>query len=180
MFIARSPATCWQVFTDIGLLVAWVPGMRRAQIIEKRPDGLAAEASFEHGSLTYSLGYDYDAATHEVKWRPRIGARDAVRGFARFDECEGGTLMTYALEHGAGRRPPDTAIDDANALVAAFKRFVEAGRPSGATLRAGDATDTPNASDAVDHPHADGEKRKAGGETGEDVSRPVNAQVHAR
>lgn len=134
MFIARSPQTCWKTFTDVDLLVAWVPGLRRAEVIARRSDGLPAEASFELASHTYSLAYDYDLERLEVSWIPRTGARDAVRGFARFDLADGGTLMTYGLELGPGRKPPDTALDEASALVAAFKRFVEAGRPSEASL----------------------------------------------
>ena len=134
ILVARSPQTCWQAFTDVGLLVAWVPGLRRAEVVARRPDGLASEASFELTSLTYSLTYDYDLERLEVTWVPRTGARDAVRGFARFDIADGGTLMTYGLELGPGRKPPDTALEEASALVAAFKRFVEAGRPSEATL----------------------------------------------
>ena len=134
MFVARSPQTCWKTFTDVDLLVAWVPGLRRAEVIARRADGLPGEASFELASLAYSLVYDYDLERLEVSWIPRTGARDAVRGFARFDLADGGTLMTYGLELGPGRKPPDTALDEASALVAAFKRFVEAGRPSEATL----------------------------------------------
>jgi hypothetical protein len=173
MLIARSPETCWQTFIDVDLLVAWVPGMRRATVVDRHPDGLAREASFELSSMTYSLAYAYDAAVHEVAWTPRTGGRDGVRGFARFDACDGGTLMTYGLELGPGRKPPDTALEDAALLVAAFKRFVEAGRPSSASLR------TRDAHDAVDQVNADDEKRQPGRETGEDVRRPVHAEVNA-
>jgi hypothetical protein len=173
MVIARSPETCWQAFTDVSLLVAWVPGLRRADVVARWPDGMAREASFELSSLTYSLVYAYDLESLEVTWSPRTGARDAVRGFARFDACDGGTLMTYALELGPGRKPPDTALEDAGLLVAAFKRFVEAGRPSSASLRSRDSHD------AVDQVNADGEKRHAGREASEDVRRPVNSQINA-
>jgi hypothetical protein len=173
LVIARSPATCWQTFIDVSLLVAWVPGLRRAEVVARGPDGMAREASFELSSMTYSLVYDYDHDAHEVSWSPRTGARDAVRGFARFDACEGGTLMTYGLELGPGRKPPDTALEDAGVLVAAFKRFVEAGRPSSASLRARDAHDP------VDQVSGDDEKRQSGREAGEDVRRPVHAEVNA-
>jgi hypothetical protein len=173
LVIARSPATCWQAFTDVSLLVAWVPGLRRAEVVARWPDGMAREASFELSSMTYSLVYDYDLGALEVTWIPRTGARDAVRGYARFDACDGGTLMTYALELGAARKPPDTALEDAAVLVAAFKRFVEAGRPSSVSLRPSDAHDP------VDQVNADDEKRQTGREAGEDVRRPVHAEVNA-
>ena len=173
MFIARSPDTCWQTFIDVGLLVAWVPGLRRAHVVDRWPDGLAREASFELSSMSYSLVYTYDVAAHEVTWTPRTGARDAVRGFARFEPCEGGTLMTYGLELGPGRKPPDTALEDAGVLVAAFKRFIEAGRPSSSSLRSSDAHD------AMNQVNTDGEKRKAGREASDDVRRPVHPEVNA-
>jgi hypothetical protein len=135
MFVARSPRTCWEVFTDVGTMVAWVPGLRRATAINKRPDGLVEEVSFElSASLAYTLTYEYDLEALMVSWRPRLGGRDAVRGYARFETCDGGTSMTYALEHGPGRQN-DSAIDDASRLVASFKRFVESGRPSSASIR---------------------------------------------
>jgi hypothetical protein len=136
MLINRSLATCWDVFNAVDLLVAWVPGLRKATAVRKRSDGLVEEVSFELAtSQSYTLIYDYDLPRNEVSWRPRTGGRDAVRGFTRFEPCERGTLMTYALEHGPGRRPPESAVEDASQLVASFKRFVEAGRPSSATLR---------------------------------------------
>lgn len=174
MFIARSPDTCWQAFVDVDLLVAWVPGLRRAHVVDRWPDGLAREASFELSSMSYSLVYAYDVAAHEVTWTPRTGARDAVRGFARFEVCDGGTAMTYGLELGAGRKPPDTALEDAGVLVAAFKRFVEAGRPSSSSL-----SRTSDAQDAMNQVNADDEKRQSGREAGEDVRRPVHTQVNA-
>lgn len=170
ILIARSPETCWQTFIDVGLLVAWVPGLRRAEIVARRPDGLVREASFELSSLSYSLVYDYDLGVLEVTWVPRTGARDAVRGFARFERAEAGTLMTYALELGPGRKPPDTALEDAGTLVAAFKRFVEAGRPSSASLRLLDPVQQVDRHD---------QERNAGGEPRDDVGRPVHAEVNA-
>ncbi len=172
MFIARSPRTCWETFTEPSLFAAWVPGLRRATAIGKRPDGLVREVSFElSASLAYSLVYDYDIEAREVSWSPRTGARDAVRGFARFDLCDGGTLMTYGLEHGPNRRPPSSALEDASTLVAAFKRFVESGRPSSASLRP---------LDAMNQVNADDQERNAGGKTGEDVRRPMYAEINAR
>jgi hypothetical protein len=148
------------VFTNVDLLVAWVPGLRKAEVVARRPDGLALEASFELTSLTYSLAYDYDLDALEVTWTPRTGTRDAVRGFARFDAQDGGTLVTYGLELGPGRKASDTALEQAGALLAAFKRFVEGGRPSEASLRLRDAKD------AVDQVHRDGEERQSGREAG--------------
>lgn len=135
-FIARSPDTCWRAFTDASSLVAWVPGLRRALVVAAQPDGYALEVAFELASLSYSLVYTYEPVERRVDWEPRMGKRDGVRGFARFEACDGGTSMTYGIEQGPGRKYTALEIADTEALLAAFKRFVESGRPSTAALPA--------------------------------------------
>jgi hypothetical protein len=111
------------VFVDPTVLAAWVPGLRRARVIATNPDGLPLEIQFEFStSLIYSLVYTYDAAAREVRWEPRAGKRDAVRGFARFDPFDEGTRITYSVEHGGGR---STAEQDApHALLDAFAKWM--------------------------------------------------------
>ena len=41
---------------------------------------------------------------------------------ARFEEVEGGTQFTYALEHDEGRKAAERALDDPRTLVEAFVR----------------------------------------------------------
>jgi uncharacterized protein YndB with AHSA1/START domain len=122
-FVPRSPEACWQVFTDPQLLSAWIPALRRAQVITRGTDGLPTEIQFEFSqSLTYSLVYTYDLAAREVRWEPRAGKRDAVRGFVRFEAFDEGTRLTYGLEHGHARSTADRALGDVDVLVAAFVR----------------------------------------------------------
>ena len=129
-FIGRSPDQCWRALTDASLLAAWVPGLRRARVVEVETSGLAREVLFEFStSLSYSLVYTYDAAALELRWEPRIGKRDAVRGFARFEACDSGTKMIYALEQGAGRNASDLALADPETTLVAFARWVES-RPA--------------------------------------------------
>jgi hypothetical protein len=117
-FVSRDPASCWQIFTDVALLGAWVPGLRRAQTIAKT-QGLPGEVHFEYASsLTYTLTYSYDTAAREVRWQPKLGKRDGVTGFARFDAFDSGTRVTYGLEYGDNRSPGDV-----KALVDAFIAF---------------------------------------------------------
>ncbi len=117
--IDRSPEHCWRALTDAELLTAWVPGLRRARILDGGEGGLAREVQFEFSSsLTYSLVYTYDEATLCVRWEPRGGKRDAVRGFAQLELVDGGTRMIYGVEQGA-------STDDPDAFVAAFTRWVE-------------------------------------------------------
>ena len=120
-FVARDPQECWRIFTDVASLGAWVPGLRRAQTIAL-DKGLPGEVHFEYASsMTYTLVYSYDPIQREVSWAPKLGKRDGVTGFARFDAFDTGTRVTYGIEHGDNRGPQDRV--DQQALVDAFAAF---------------------------------------------------------
>ncbi|MBA3456437.1 MAG: SRPBCC family protein [Deltaproteobacteria bacterium] len=128
--VSRPLDECWRVFTDPAALIAWIPGLRASLVIETRDDGLPQEIQFEFGKeLIYSLLYTYDVAARIVRWEPRPGEHGAVRGFARFEKEGDGeaTRVTYALEHEAGRKALDRAIDDPKLLVEAFARWMHEG-----------------------------------------------------
>ena len=121
-FVSRDPATCWEIFTDVNLLTAWVPGLRRVETIAKAQGGLPGEVHFEYASsLTYTLVYTYDPAIRELRWQPKLGKRDGVTGYARFDAFDAGTRITYGIEHGEGRHASDR--NDQQELVDAFVMF---------------------------------------------------------
>ena len=123
--VPREPAACWRAFTDATTFGAWVPGLRRAQVIRLGADGLPTEILFEFGaSRTYTLVYTYDHAAREVRWQPGTGKLDAVAGFARFEPLDGGTSLTYGLEHHDG----SAEITEVQALVAAFGRWMQSAR----------------------------------------------------
>ena len=125
--IHRSPDACWRVLVDPKLLPHWVPGLRRATVVAVGADGLPAEIHFEYStSLTYSLVYRYDVAARELRFEPRLGKRDGVRGFARIEATEHGAELHYGLEVGDGRSPADRALGDAEATVAAFAGWMHA------------------------------------------------------
>ena len=116
------------MFIDVATLAAWVPGIRRAEVIAKEK-GLPSEVHFEFASsLAYTLVYRYDPIQRVLSWEPKLGKRDAVTGFARFDPAEGGTRMTYALEDGDGRGPVERALGNPSTLVAAFVAFIRDSR----------------------------------------------------
>jgi hypothetical protein len=126
-YIKRSPDACWRVLVDASLMTAWVPGLRRANVVATDDAGRPREILFEFStSLTYSLIYTYDVAAREVRWEPRSGARDAVRGFARLDPSDDGTKLTYGLEQGGGRSNADRVIGDPEVLVSAFVTWMHA------------------------------------------------------
>lgn len=125
--IRRSPDACWRVLVDPVLMPAWVPGLRRATVVAVGADGLPAEIHFEFStSLTYSLVYRYDVAAREVRFEPRLGKRDGVRGVARIEPTEDGATLHYGLELGDGRSPADRALGDAEATAAAFAAWMQA------------------------------------------------------
>ncbi|HEY5920226.1 MAG TPA: SRPBCC family protein [Kofleriaceae bacterium] len=124
--VARSPEDCWRAFTNARLFAAWMPGLRRVTVVSAHDDGLPREVLFELStSLTYTLTYSYDLAKREVRWEPRINARDGVRGYVVLEPSERGTRMTYKLEQGAGRTMGDLVIGGSHAIVEAFVRWVE-------------------------------------------------------
>lgn len=126
--ISRPVEACWRVFTDPAALIAWVPGLREALVIETGPDGLPLEIQFEFGAaLIYSLVYSYDPHARVVRWEPRPGERGAVRGFARFEPITSGTRFTYALEHDRDRKAAERALDHPRTLTAAFARWMHEG-----------------------------------------------------
>ena len=65
----------------------------------------------------------YDDDARAVSWTARLGQRDGVAGWARFDAEDGGTRVTYATTDGAGRTADERAIDEPRQLLAAFARW---------------------------------------------------------
>lgn len=113
------------MFTDTTAMSRWVPGLQHTHLVRARPDGLPDEVQFAYsGELSYALRYIYDLDARVVRWEPSEPARGGVRGFARFREVEGGTELTYALEHDGGRKAAERALDDPRTLVAAFARYL--------------------------------------------------------
>ncbi len=129
--VPREPRACWRLFTDVALLGAWVPGLRRAHVLAKER-GLPSEVHFEFATdLAYTLVYTYDLDALEVKWTPKLGARDAVSGFARFSCApDGSTAITYGLEHGAGRDAGERELGDLRTLVSALSAWLVARIPA--------------------------------------------------
>jgi uncharacterized membrane protein len=122
--VPRDADTCWRVFIDVAKLTSWVPGLRHAETIAKER-GLPSEVHFQFAhSLAYTLVYTYDRENREVRWEPKLGVREGVTGFVRFEPAEGGTRVTYALEHGAGRGPAVREIGDLQRLVDAFATWL--------------------------------------------------------
>lgn len=129
VFVPRDPQACWRLFTDVSLLGAWVPGLRRAQVIAKER-GLPSEVHFEFAtSLAYTLAYSYDVEHREVRWSAKLGRRDGVAGFARFEPFDNGTKVTYALAHGDNRTPADRELGDVETLVRSLQQWLVAKLP---------------------------------------------------
>jgi hypothetical protein len=126
-YIRRSPDACWRVIVDPMLLTHWVPGLRRAVVISLGPFNLPAEIHFEFStSLAYTLVYSYDLAARSMRFEPRLGKRDGVRGYVRIDPFDDGARIEYGLEVGEARSPADVELGDVDALVAAFVKWMHA------------------------------------------------------
>lgn len=125
--VARPLEACWRAFTDPTAMPRWVPGLREAELVELDTGGLPYEVRFTYAAgLIYSLRYTYDAGEHVVRWEPVEieSGRGGVRGFARFEETDAGTRVTYALEHDQGRKAAERALDNPQTLVEAFARWM--------------------------------------------------------
>jgi len=117
-----SPDDAWRALTDAALLPAWLPGVRRVAIVARDERGLATEVQFEYaGSRAYSLLYTYDHERREMRWEPRMGRRDAVRGVAHVTAEGAQTRLHYALEEGDPRRETE---GDPQAIVDAFRAWL--------------------------------------------------------
>jgi ribosome-associated toxin RatA of RatAB toxin-antitoxin module len=119
-FVPCDADACWQVFTDVGQLTSWVPGLRAAHILSKER-GLPAEIHFEFASArAYTLVYSYDRARREVRWQPKLGKHEGVTGFVRFEPEADGTRITYGLEHGDARTDAERELGDPKPAIEAF------------------------------------------------------------
>jgi uncharacterized protein YndB with AHSA1/START domain len=122
-YVPRPPDACFRVFTDPNVLAAWLPGLRSTRVIATNADGTPLEIQFEFAeSRMYTLVYEYDHAAREVRWEPRLGKRDAVRGSAKFDPFDEGTRVTYTFEHTGGAQP---APGSSQELLDAFTRWMQ-------------------------------------------------------
>ena len=120
--IHRSAARCFAAFCDPRLLTVWVPGLRKTRAVLADDAGRPREVLFEFGDrLVYSLVYTYDPVRRRVDWRPGVGRRDAVAGFAQFDEAGDDCEMSYQL------LPSGEREVEARPLLDAFVRWIEAG-----------------------------------------------------
>lgn len=124
--IARDPATCWRLFVDPALLTAWVPGLRRVQVLSKE-HGMARDVHFEFAqSRAYTLTYSYLIDDREVRWQPKLGRRDGVAGFARFTAVDAGTELTYGLQQGSARTPEERTLGGIDQVVASLRSWLVA------------------------------------------------------
>lgn len=125
-FVPRDADTCWRVFIDIPQLTRWVPGLRHAEILTKER-GLPSEVHFQFAdSLAYTLVYTYDRQRREIRWEPKLGRREGVSGWVRFEPFESGTRVIYALEHGDGRGPAERELGDLERILDAYASWLTA------------------------------------------------------
>jgi hypothetical protein len=128
--VRRTPSRCFDSFTNARLLPTWVPGLKRAKVVREGEGGRPLEVLYEFdATLSYSLVYRYDPENRRVAWIPGLGKKEAVSGWAQFDEDDDGCLMQYAIDTPAPRRgkPARAPEEVAAEIVRAFVKWVEAG-----------------------------------------------------
>lgn len=97
--IPGSAQRAFEEFVDLKVARLWLPGLKRARVVRSDVGGRPLEVFYEFGdTLSYALVYAYDDAAKKVRWVPSSGVRDAVSGFASFEDTGAGCRFTYALE----------------------------------------------------------------------------------
>jgi hypothetical protein len=124
VFLPHPAERCWRAFMDVSMLRSWVPGLKRARLVRANDAALPLEVSFELGdTLTYTLVYHYEGE-HAVRWEPRVGKRDGLRGSARFEPEGDGCRLHYELEPLAPHSSPERADEDPARLTSAFAAWL--------------------------------------------------------
>jgi len=99
---SASPETVFDVAADLAAYPDWATGVAEVEILDRRPDGLAARASFVVDGfikrISYELVYEYDRP-HRISWRAVPGDDiEAMDGTYEFvPGAEGGTEILYTL-----------------------------------------------------------------------------------
>jgi hypothetical protein len=113
--VKRSPDACWRVLVDPSNYAAWIPTLRRANVVDTYETGLPREIRFELASYrTFSRVYSYDHGK-QISWTPR---GNGAAGYARLDPVDGGTRITYALQ--------GNSEYDLDTLIARFQSWMHA------------------------------------------------------
>jgi hypothetical protein len=114
--VKRSPDACWRVLVDPSNFSAWIPTLKRANVVDTYDDtGLPREIRFELASeRTFSRVYSYDHGK-QITWTPR---GDGASGYARLDAVDGGTRITYTLQ--------GNSEYDLDMLIARFQSWMHA------------------------------------------------------
>ncbi len=95
--VAAPPEACFAVLTDFEAYPQWSSPVKRTQVLERRPDGLARRVDFlldmTVRTIHYVLEYDYDPP-HGASWRLVEGDLADIAGSYRFVPADGGTRAT--------------------------------------------------------------------------------------
>jgi ribosome-associated toxin RatA of RatAB toxin-antitoxin module len=135
--VSAGPDACFAVITDFGAYPRWSGAVRRTQVHERYPDGLAKRVEMELDikirRIRYTLEYTYTPPTH-LTWRLVEGDLKAVEGSYDFAEvAPGRTAVTCTQGVDIGFWIPGflRSIFEQQALresVEEFKRAVETDR----------------------------------------------------
>ncbi len=100
--IPRAAEACYRLFSDASHLPKWLLVVGTVVVRKRDEQGRAREVDFmgslQRASIGYTLAYEYDDATREVRWRHAGGSVRRLAGSARFTaEGPERCLLRYAL-----------------------------------------------------------------------------------
>lgn len=73
MTIAAPPERVWQVLIDFERYHEWAPDLKEATVVAGDDEGRATEVTFRAAAMgrstSYTLGYEYSKAPHQLSWQ---------------------------------------------------------------------------------------------------------------
>jgi ribosome-associated toxin RatA of RatAB toxin-antitoxin module len=98
-------ATTEEIFavaTDFESYPQWNPNIKKVEVKETGPEGLATKVWMEVDArlrvVTYTLGYDYAQAPDSFSWKLVDGDIKELEGSYAFDEFDDVTEVTYEMK----------------------------------------------------------------------------------
>jgi len=102
--VAASPATCYEVASDIEAYPTWASDIKEATVLSTDGQGRPLEVRFRAAAMgrstTYVLRYDYSGAPQELRWTQVDGdVTTALDGHYHFEPVAGDDTKTEVRYH---------------------------------------------------------------------------------
>lgn len=117
IWVDTSVEKCLVAASDLDTYMEWCRGggMKKVDVLKRYEDGRAENVRFTAGAMGIDMvnvmEYEYDDANNTLSFRSLEGdVMKTLDGCYRFEEQGDGTLVTYELLLGFGKKLPDFAI----------------------------------------------------------------------